>query len=69
MYMSWMHYNRLNHNLVEGMSLRGAENGNLWTSPPANPTAIGPNSGLLPIKAISCHGCDAFGKQMVDECK
>ena len=57
--MELAHYNRLNKNQLEGMSLRSSSNGQLWTSPTGNnPPVFGSVSGLLPIDAISCHGCD-----------
>lgn len=45
----------------QGMSLHTSTNDNqtiIWRSPNIYPSSIGPNSGLLGIKAVSCNGCD-----------
>lgn len=62
MYMSFVHYNRLNHNLVEGgLSLQGSKNGKIWASPQTiEPPAVATGSGLLPLDGISCTGCSAL---------
>ena len=55
--MGLINNNRLNKNLMEGMSLRSTQNGKLWTSPSRAPSAYG---GLLAVDAISCYGCDVI---------
>ena len=56
--MALVHYNRLNKNRAEGMSLRSSSNGKVLTSPSdSNPQVFGSASGLLAVDAISCHGC------------
>ena len=57
--MLMIHNSRLNKYQIEGISLRSMSSGKLWISPSRdNPSAYGSASGLLPISAISCNGCD-----------
>ena len=59
--MGMIHFNHLNKNQSEGMSFRSLSNGKLWTAPSQNnPSSYGSASGLLPVDAISCHGCDVI---------
>ena len=56
-----VHFNRLNKNRLEGMTLRALSNGKLLTFPSRdNVPVFGSASGLLPVDAISCHGCDVI---------
>lgn len=59
--MSIVHYNRLNRNRAEGITLQSSVNGTFWTSQSSdNPPVFGAVSGLLPVEAISCAGCEAI---------
>ena len=59
--MGLFHRNRLHKNQIETISLRSSLDGKLWTPPSnPNPPPNGRASGLLPIDAISCHGCDVI---------
>ena len=59
MYISFIHILTSGFNGAEGLSLR-SQNGAIWQSPGINPPSIGPSSGLLPVTAVSCKGCDSI---------
>ena len=58
--MTLKHYNRLRWNQGEGISLLSSHGKLLTLLAPNNPPVFGSASGLLPIDAVSCYGCDVI---------